>query len=200
MCGEVVNAGHVAPALQCSGVLDSVTASGPGFTEPLAGGVPYSREHAPGPRGSPHIPQALAAMPLEAPPPSFMLAANIESCFSRLVPLQDGHSTSTVPRTRVSKPRWQSMHTYSNIGISATSLQERDPRWAHLITHHSSPIALLVKLEGLDHPSPFLVLDLKKGCKLLRRARLQLQPELFKLVPVVGRSGDPDELAVEQPD
>src|SRR4029434_4560511 len=66
--------------------------------------------------------------------------------------------------------------------------------------NRSSPITLLVKLEGPDHPSPFLILDVKKGCELLGSARLQLQPELLKLVPIVGHGGDPDELAVQSPD
>jgi hypothetical protein len=47
----------------------------------------------------------------------FTPAANTESCFSRDVPLHEGHSTVVEARTSASKWLLHPLHTYSKIGI-----------------------------------------------------------------------------------
>ena len=73
-------------------------------------------EQAPGPRGSPQLPQGSGE---EAAAPFFVLAENTEICCSNFWLSQDGHrGTSPLERkTSHSNRSSQSKQAYSNIGI-----------------------------------------------------------------------------------
>jgi hypothetical protein len=75
---------------------------------------------APGPRGSPHVPQPPgdAAAALEDDE-DLVETANVESCFSRLRLWQAGHDGGRSPVTNCSNGRWQSRQTYSKSGMVA---------------------------------------------------------------------------------
>jgi hypothetical protein len=79
------------------------------------------RLQAPGPRGSPHVPQppligwASRALVL----PDEDTAAKTENCFSSFWLRQAGHPGCCEPVTSVSNRCWQSEHTYSKMGIPA---------------------------------------------------------------------------------
>ena len=73
-------------------------------------------EQAPGPRGSPHDPQAPAEGGLEAEP--LLDTANVESCGASCWLWHFGHSAFCRPYTRASNEWSQSLQMYSKIGIS----------------------------------------------------------------------------------
>lgn len=81
-------------------------------------------EQAPGPRGSPQVPQGPGApMRIEGPPPLVPLvcAANTDSRFSSAVAWQAGHSGVSFPRTSVSNVCAQALQAYSYSGTSGRS-------------------------------------------------------------------------------
>jgi hypothetical protein len=78
-------------------------------------------EQAPGPRGSPQLPQAVTGNSLCENPSPGLTAANTDNCFSNLLPLHEGHSIFVSCRTSNSKFFPQSLQTYSKIGITDSS-------------------------------------------------------------------------------
>src|SRR5690348_9702402 len=71
-------------------------------------------EQAPGPRGSPQLPQGAGD---EAKLFSELPTAKLDNCCSRFFPEQDGQRGESAPRTTASKRRSQSLQIYSKIGI-----------------------------------------------------------------------------------
>jgi hypothetical protein len=75
-------------------------------------------EQAPGPRGSPHIPQGAAdGVPGEDEGP--FATAKTDSCFSSSALSQAGQLAVSCPRVRYSKWWPQARHAYSNRGMSS---------------------------------------------------------------------------------
>ena len=73
-------------------------------------------EQAPGPRGSPHIPQGAAdGAPSEDEEP--FATANTDSCFSSSALAQAGQLGASPSRVRYSKWWPQARHAYSNSGM-----------------------------------------------------------------------------------
>jgi len=73
------------------------------------------KEHEPGPRGSPQLPQAPEAEVVVPPP--FVETAKTESWGARSLLLQLGQTALSRPNTRASNPWWHCLQTYSKIGI-----------------------------------------------------------------------------------
>ena len=73
------------------------------------------KEHEPGPRGSPQLPQAPEAEVVVPPP--FVETAKTESWGARSLLLQLGQTALSRPNTRASNPWWHWLQTYSKIGI-----------------------------------------------------------------------------------
>src|SRR5215475_7368058 len=77
---------------------------------------------APGPRGSPHVPQgpndSLAAKSVLFPP-----TANTDNSRSSFVLWHEGHAGCCAPSTIVSNCCSHSLHRYSKMGIAPPSLQ-----------------------------------------------------------------------------
>jgi hypothetical protein len=73
------------------------------------------KEHEPGPRGSPQLPQAPEAEVVVPPP--FVGTAKTESWGARSLLLQLGQTALSRPNTRASNPWWHWLQTYSKIGI-----------------------------------------------------------------------------------
>jgi hypothetical protein len=71
---------------------------------------------APGPRGSPHDPQAPAGAASREPPPEDDETANTERSFLTFRPSHVGQRGFAPPRTNSSKRRSQDWHWYSNSG------------------------------------------------------------------------------------
>src|SRR5882724_2291860 len=76
-------------------------------------------EHDPGPRGSPHMPQAPAAPvgPDEREGEAAVVTANADSCFSSSALAQRGQLGDCPSRVRYSKWWPQPRHAYSNRGM-----------------------------------------------------------------------------------
>jgi hypothetical protein len=83
--------------------------------------IPYQSksriEHAPGPRGSPQLPQAppSGVAPLDAP---LADTANTESCGSSFLLWHFGHSALSFPYTSASNSCWHWLQMYSKIGMN----------------------------------------------------------------------------------
>jgi hypothetical protein len=78
-------------------------------------------EQAPGPRGSPQLPQAVTGISFCEKPSPRLAAANTDNCFSNFLPLHEGHSIAVEALTSSSKFFPQSLQTYSKIGITDSS-------------------------------------------------------------------------------
>src|SRR5215831_3087954 len=78
--------------------------------------------HAPGPRGSPQVPQgpndSLSAKLAPLPP-----TANTDNRRSSFVPWHEGHTGCCAPSTMVSNCCSHSLHRYSKMGIATPSFQ-----------------------------------------------------------------------------
>src|SRR5690349_5033125 len=86
-------------------------------------------EQAPGPRGSPHDPQAPGEA--EAGELPFALTANTESCGASFTLWHLGHCAFSAPYTNASKGCSQSLQMYSKIGMTLL-LTARLDRHDHL--------------------------------------------------------------------
>jgi hypothetical protein len=79
------------------------------------------KEHDPGPRGSPHVPQPPGAWGAEAGVEAALAGfavAKVEKRRSTLAERQTGHSIASSPRTSSSNWAWQAWQTYSWMGMA----------------------------------------------------------------------------------
>lgn len=74
-------------------------------------------EQAPGPRGSPQVPQAPRPSALPGPRELPVTAENVERSFSSFALRHEGHWGRSRPKTRVSNSLSHSLQRYSKMGI-----------------------------------------------------------------------------------
>jgi len=77
-------------------------------------------EQAPGPRGSPQVPQAPRPSALPGPRELPVTAENVERSFSSFALRHEGHWGRSRPKTRVSNSWSHSLQRNSKIGIRST--------------------------------------------------------------------------------
>lgn len=78
-------------------------------------GDQFFQPHDPGPSGLPHDPQGPAGM--DGPAPLLADIANTESLGSSFLLSHFGHTALSFPKTRASNSCWQSLQTYSKMGM-----------------------------------------------------------------------------------